>query len=93
MREDATAEICRSLCKANPDGPNTKNKTGSFPLHFAAKRNRPNLDILQILLRRNPAAAGCMNSFGLLPMHCICALSDNVKAVAMIHEADTEAVK
>lgn len=93
MREDATAEICRVLCKANPDGPNTKNKTGSYPLHFAAKRHRPNLDILQILLRRNPTAAGCMNSFGLLPIHCISGLSDNVKAVKMIHEADPESVK
>jgi len=93
MREDATAEICRALCKANPDGPNSKNKTGSYPLHFAAKRHRPNLDILQILLRRNPTAAGCMNSFGLLPIHCISGLSDNVKAVKMIHEADPESVK
>lgn len=93
MRDDITAEICRMLCKAFPEGPCTKNKTNSFPLHFAAKRRKPNIEVLRILLRRHPTAAGSMNDFGLLPIHCISALSDNVEAVRMIHEADPEAVK
>jgi hypothetical protein len=93
MREDATADICKALCKAFPNGPTTKNKTNSYPLHFAAKRKVPNLDILRILIRRNPAAAGAVNDFGLLPMHCITALSDNVQAVELIHSADESAVK
>jgi hypothetical protein len=93
MREDATAGIGKALCKAFPNGPSTKNKTNSFPLHFAAKRKVPNLDILRILIRRNPTAAGAVNDFGLLPMHCITALSDNVQAVELIHCADESAVK
>ena len=33
------------------------NKTHSYPLHFAAKRIHPNIDIIRILLKRNPQAA------------------------------------
>lgn len=93
MREDATADLCKSLCKAFPFGPATQNKTHSYPLHFAAKRRSPNLDILRILIKRHALAAECVNDFGLLPLHCICALSDNVNAIEMIYSANPNAVK
>ena len=44
MREDSTLDICKALCKVNPDGPKTMNLSHSYPLHFAAKKKRPKND-------------------------------------------------
>jgi hypothetical protein len=61
MREDSTVDICKALCKVNPDGPKTMNLSHSYPLHFAAKKKRPNIDIIRILIKRFPAAANHIN--------------------------------
>jgi hypothetical protein len=90
MRETIPSGICKALCKAYPAGPQTRNQTNSFPLHFAAKRAKPNKEILRILLKRHPAAASHFNDYGLLPMHCMCSSTDDLEAIQMLYEAYPE---
>jgi ankyrin repeat protein len=90
MHEDpspACAHLCRALCRAFPDGPAARNKTGSHPLHFAAKRQQPNKEVLRILLRRYPEAAGWQNRFMMFPLHCAVSSTGDVEAVRLIYEA------
>eukprot|EP00597_Dinobryon_sp_UTEXLB2267_P006825 CAMPEP_0170096152 /NCGR_PEP_ID=MMETSP0019_2-20121128/28397_1 /TAXON_ID=98059 /ORGANISM="Dinobryon sp., Strain UTEXLB2267" /LENGTH=344 /DNA_ID=CAMNT_0010318051 /DNA_START=244 /DNA_END=1276 /DNA_ORIENTATION=+ len=69
------------------------NKTHSYPLHFAARRSKPNKEILKILLRRYPYAARHVNDFGLLPLHIISTSDDVMEATRMIYEAYNDAIQ
>eukprot|EP01038_Epipyxis_sp_PR26KG_P012306 gene12306-16507_t len=93
MRDDISADICRYLCKLHSAGPAAMNRTRSHPLHFAAKKRYPNHEVLKILLRRFPEAARHANDFGLLPLHCLCSISDDVISAKMIYDAYPSAIK
>ena len=79
--------------QACPQGPATKNLTHSLPLHFACKRERPNREVLHMLLKRHPDAAKEKNDFGLLPLHVVSVSTDDVVAVEMVYNAYPEAIK
>ena len=92
MRDNPNIDLCRAVCQSFPNGPSTKNATKSLPLHFASKRWRPNKELLKLLIKRNPGAASSFNEFGLLPLHCACATTDDLEAVQAIYEAYPEAI-
>jgi hypothetical protein len=93
MSESVHPDICDMLCQAYPAGPQTRNQTNSFPLHFAAKRATPNKEILAMLLNRNAGAASHFNDFGMLPMHCMCSSTDDLEAIQMLYEAYPECLE
>jgi ankyrin repeat protein len=93
MRDDASYKICEALYHANPQGPSTKNRTNSYPLHFACKRIKPNLKILKLLIDAYPSALLMINAYGWHPLHCLCAASDNVSAAQLVYESCPEAIQ
>jgi hypothetical protein len=68
MRDHTTStselsDLCRAICRACPTASAAMNRTRSHPLHFLARRQFPNRDVLQLLLQRFPAAAAQKNDF------------------------------
>lgn len=92
MRDDSSLAIVKALVDAFPDGPGTRNRTQSYPIHFACKRVRPNLPVIRLLIDAYPRALSAINAYGWHPLHCLCYVSDSYEAARMLHEACPDSV-
>lgn len=92
MRDDSSFAIVKALCDAFPAGPSTRNRTHSYPIHFACKRTRPNLPVIRLLIDACPQALSAINAYGWHPLHCLCSVSDSYAAARMLHEACPESI-
>jgi len=51
-REDADFDAFKALCKYHPEGVTLADSNGSLPLHIAINKKKPNLKIINQLLKK-----------------------------------------
>jgi len=92
MRDDSSFAVVKALVDAFPAGTSTRNRTDSYPVHFACKRVKPNIPVLRLLIDAYPPALSAINGYGFNPFHCLCSVSDSVVAAEMLYTSCPESI-
>ena len=87
MRDNAYFDVTDAIAGVAPETASRPNSTGSFPLHFAARRRNPDVRILALLVRLYPRALVTKNNYGLTPFQACCSQADELKATKFLFEA------